>query len=213
MRFEKIGDAAKEIGVSIQTLRRWIDKGEIPFKLSPGGHRFVDVDEYFATRKDISKQQVEPKASIFYCRVSSIKQSDDFERQINFAKDKFPNHEVIKDIGSGLNWKRKGFVSLLERVMRGEIEEIIVSHRDRLCRFGFELIEFIITANKARLVVYNEKEFKSSEQELAEDIMAILHVFPYRKMGRRGFSKRIKKIVEDKDVSNDSSSEDSSEMD
>jgi predicted site-specific integrase-resolvase len=213
MRFEKIGDAAKEIGLSIQTLRRWIDKGKIPHRLSPGGHRLVDVDAYFEGKHQSIRETTKTRESVFYCRVSSSKQSDDLERQISLARENFPDHIIVKDIGSGLNWKRKGLQSILERVMRGEIEEIVVFHRDRLCRFGFELVEFIISSNKARLVVYNDKEFRSSEQELAEDIMAVVHVFSCRQMGRRRYAKRVKSVIKDEDLSDEGSSEDSSNLD
>lgn len=213
MKFVKIGDAAKEIGIGIQTLRKWIDKGEIPYKITPGGHRLVDIDAYFNRQKSREVSRDERRRSVFYCRVSSAKQKDDLERQIEYARKEYPEHEIVKDIGSGLNWKRKGFISLLERVMRREIEEIVVFHRDRLCRFGFELVESIITFNNARLVVSSSGIFKSSEQELAEDIMAIIHVFSCRQMGKRRYIKKIKEVSKDQDLSDIGSGQDSSDVD
>jgi putative resolvase len=176
-RYERIGDAAKETGLSIQTLRRWIDKGQIPHRLSPGGQRLVDVGSYLDGIKETKFESVKERKSIFYCRVSSVKQSDNLERQVKLANKYYPDHIIVTDIGSGLNWKRKGLLSILGGVMRREVEEIVVFHRDRLCRFGYELIDFIVSSNGGRILVHNEDQFKSTEQELAEDIMAVVHVF------------------------------------
>lgn len=209
MRFLRIGDASKELGISIETLRRWTDKGKIPHKTSPGGHRFIDVDAYLEGKETIfdTPEPDTRKASVVYCRVSSAKQKDDLERQVALAKEKFPKHEVVSDIGSGLNWRRKGLLSLLERVMRREIKEVVVFHRDRLCRFGFELVEFIIKTNKAELLVLDSDDTgkkkaigKSDEQELADDILAIVSVFACRQMGKRRYrSGKIKHIRRSKE--------------
>lgn len=186
MRLVKIGDAAKELNISQSTLRRWVDQNKIPHKTTPGGHRFIDIDAYFKGKEETKEEKRE---RVFYCRVSSSKQKNDLERQIELAKEKYPGHEVITDIGSGINWKRKGLKSLLERVMCGKIEEVIVFHRDRLCRFGFELIEFIFEFNNTKLLVHCEQteQFKTSEQELAEDILAIVTIFSCRQMGKRRY--------------------------
>ena len=204
--YTKIGDAAKELGVSIQIIRRWIDRGELPFIKTPGRHRLVDITNF-------GEKSEEPKdgVSIFYCRVSSKKQEDDLERQVSLAKEKYPEHNIIKDIGSGINWKRKGLRSILERVMRGEVKEVVVFHKDRLCRFGFELLEFIFSKNNTRIVVSEEKDHKSAEEELAKDVMDIIHVFSCRQMGKRKYQN--KRIHEDKNISIEESESDSNEHD
>ena len=101
----------------------------------------------------------------------------------------YPTHEVITDIGSGLNFKRKGLLRMVDDVMRGTVKEIVVSHRDRLCRFAFELIEHLCRRNGTRLVV-KDQEIHSAEQELSEDLMAIVHVFSCRHHGMRRYQKK-----------------------
>jgi putative resolvase len=88
---------------------------------------------------------------------------------------------AITDIGSGINWKRKGFQKILELAMLGELEEIVVAHRDRLCRFAFELVEFIFQKNNVRLVVLDRNDYKSGEAKLADDILSIVHVYSCRR--------------------------------
>ena len=140
---------------------------------------------------------------IVYARVSSYKQRDDLERQVELLKHNYPSHTVIQDIGSGINFKRKGLQTLLERCLLREIEEVVVAHKDRLCRFGFDLIKHIVEAAGGRIIVLDEEVHKSTEQELAEDLLSIIHVFNCRQMGKRRYNKK----SEDKDLS-DSGTED-----
>ena len=200
--YYRIGKAADIIGVSIKTLRRWADKGKIDYQKGPSGHRLICVDPWVS--KDIVKveeettEEVDPR-KVFYCRVSSAKQKDDLQRQILLARTMYPEHTIVKDTGSGLDWKRKGFLSILEGSMRGDIEEVVVFHKDRLCRFGFELVEFIFTKNGTKLLVSGEDNVKSDEQELAEDVMAIIHVFSCKQMGKRK-NKNNEGVSQDKDL-------------
>lgn len=189
MRFLKIGDASKELGICQQTLRKYIDQDKIPHRTTPGGHRLVDVDAYLEGK---SKQTVvikdDNRTNVFYCRVSSKKQNDDLERQVEFARKEYPNHEIVKDIGSGINWKRRGFQSLLARITRREIKEVVIFHRDRISRFGYELVESIFSLNDTVLKVHDKSEtHKSSEEDLADDLMAIVTVFACRQMGKRRY--------------------------
>ena len=212
MKFLKIGDASRELGISIQTIRTWIDRDEIPHRKTPGGHRMVDIEGYIEGKSKLESYKKEKERKrIFYCRVSSNKQKDDLKRQIELAKECYPQHEIIKDVGSGINWKRRGLVSLLERVSRGEIEEIIVFHRDRLARFGFELIETICKFNRTSILVHNRKDetYKSGEKELAEDLMAIVTVYACREMGKRRYRRHNISIEIDKDDTLESTEEDS----
>jgi predicted site-specific integrase-resolvase len=90
---------------------------------------------------------------------------------------------LVTDVGSGINWKRKGLKTILEQAMQGNISEVVVAQRDRLCRFAFELLEWVLRTNKVKLVVLDEEKGSSTEQELAEDILSIIHVYSCRKMG------------------------------
>ena len=111
-------------------------------------------------------------------------------------RDHFPDAEVVKDIGSGLNYKRKGLKTLLERAMRGDKLKVVVAHRDRLCRFGFELIEHIIKLAGSEIVVLKESSL-SPEQELTTDLLSNIHVFSCRLYGLRNYKSKIHEAVSD----------------
>jgi predicted site-specific integrase-resolvase len=125
--------------------------------------------------------------------VSSSKQREDLDRQEAFLRDKYPTHTVIKDIGSGLNYKRKGLLKLLRLSNKKQVGEIVVFSKDRLCRFGFELLQFQFSENDTKLMVYEQID-KSPEVEFTEDILAILQVFACRWNGKRKY--RIDKNTE-----------------
>ena len=181
--------AAQILGVHPNTLRRWADTGKIAYVRTDAGQRLYDVDSFIGK----SGQRV----GVCYCRVSSAKQKDDLERQIEFMRAKFPDYEIISDIGSGLNYKRKGLKSLLGRILDREKLHLVVAHRDRLARFGVELIRYLVEFNGGELLVL-DSPVRSAEQELTEDLLAILHVFSGRMHGRRVY-----KVTEDPTVSYD----------
>ncbi|SDY21178.1 Predicted site-specific integrase-resolvase [Allochromatium warmingii] len=133
---------------------------------------------------------------VCYCRVSSPSQRDDLQRQISYLSERYPEAEVIKDVGSALNYKRKGLKSILGRILRGEKLKIVVAHRDRLARFGFELIEWIVNELGSELVVLNDT-LKEPEQELTEDLLTIIHVFSCRLYGLRDYKSKKDKILAD----------------
>jgi predicted site-specific integrase-resolvase len=131
---------------------------------------------------------------ICYCRVSSNHQKEDLQRQIELVKQYYPNHEIIHEIGSGLNFKRKGFLRLLDMSYKGEIEELVVVYKDRLCRFGFEMIEYIIqTFSKGIIIVMNRTEEKTPTEEITEDILAIMNIYVAKINGLRKYKKAMKK--------------------
>lgn len=128
-------------------------------------------------------------------RVSSKAQKGDLERQVDDLQRTHPTYKVIQDIGSGLNWKRPGFTSLLESIHQGDIETVVVMHRDRLARFGVELIEWILRKNGTQLLVQshpNETEGndRGEEAELVDDMLSIVNVFVARNNGRRSAANR-----------------------
>jgi len=180
-------ETRKLIGVTTATLINWSKEGKIGFIIGPSGVRLYNKkDVHNIVGRNIIPPQ---KEQICYCRVSTRKQMDDLERQKDFFKEKFPTYTLVTDIGSGLNWKRKGLQTILERAMSGVVEEVVVAHRDRLCRFGFELLEFIFKSCKVKLHVCNNPSSESSEADLADDILSIVHVYSCRNMGRRRYSK------------------------
>jgi len=180
--------ARELLGVTSDTLRNWDRKGKIVTIRSPTNTRLY-------SKKDIYRilgidTVVMEKRKIAYCRVSSKKQMDDLERQCDFFRSEYPDYELVTDIASGINWNRKGFTSILESAMSGKLEEVVVAHRDRLCRFAFELVEFIFKSNRVKLIVLDKTEHKHSETELADDILSIVHVYACRNMGRRRYKKQ-----------------------
>lgn len=186
----KIGKASKILGVHQQTLRLWAKAGKIDYVRAPNGNRLFDVDSFLQGEKPTKR------AKIIYARVSSRNQKDDLSNQIHYLRERYPNHELIEDIGSGLNFKRKGFKTLLDRVLSGDVEEVIISHRDRLCRFGFELLQSIADKYTTKLLVLDNVKL-SPQEELVQDLISIIHVFSCRIYGLRKYSGKIK---EDKDI-------------
>ena len=140
---------AKELlQITPKTLRIWDKEGKIrTFRTPSGQRRYYLKDIQNIMGRNSSHDQ---KQKVCYCRISSTNQMDDLSRQTTLLKSKFPNHILVTDVGSGINWKRKGLRTILEQTMQGNISEVVVAHRDRLCRFAFELLEFILASNGNR---------------------------------------------------------------
>lgn len=183
--FTRPSDTVSKLSVSKQTLRRWAKQGKLSSIKTPGGHHrynlavFDEQQQQKETEKQQSQPAISSRQSFVYCRVSSSKQKDDLERQKKSFKDSHPNHTIITDIGSGLNYKRKGFLFLVDKILSDGVSELVVAHKDRLCRFSWDLIQWICTRQNTSLVVLNQEEH-THEQELSEDLMAIVHVFSCR---------------------------------
>jgi putative resolvase len=183
-------DAKEKLQVSEQTLRRWGDQGFIKCIRTPGKQRLYDVDSYILNKQDIVHETIEEVQKICYCRVSSRGQKDDLERQVSYMQQQFPDHKVITDIGSGINFRRKGLRAILELASQGLISEVVVAYRDRLCRFAFELVEWILHLHGVKLVVLHQNMDASEQSELADDLLSIIQVFNCRLQGRRKYSHR-----------------------
>ena len=190
MNVYKPGELTKKLNVSRETIRLWAEEGKIKITKTDGGHKRYIYDE---EEKKYDRQK------IIYARVSSAKQEGDLKRQIDFLQKKYPKYKVISDIGSGLNYNRKGFTRLLEGIFTGTVEEIVVAYKDRLCRFGFEIIEQLCKHFSTTITVVDDSDSKSEESELAEDIISIITVFSARFHGRRKYRNR---KLRDKKVSN-----------
>jgi len=177
-----ISEAAEHYGVSVSTVRRWADSGRVIARRSPTNQRQFRLDEISTIFKPITIE----RSDYIYVRVSSFKQKDDLERQEDFLLEQFPDHQTIKDIGSGLNFKRKGLLSLLEQVQEGTVREIVVASKDRLCRFGFELIEWLCEQHDTKIVVLEHND-SSPEEEFAAELLDVVQVFCCRRNGRRRY--------------------------
>ena len=188
-------EAKELLHITDKTLRIWAEEGKIGCIRTPSNVRRYNSKDI----KRILNGGITPpeKQKICYCRVSSPKQMDDLKRQEDFFRHKYPSHVLVTDIGSGINWKRKGLKTILEQSMQGNISEIVVAHRDRLCRFAFDLLEHIFSINKVKLLVLNEKNGESTSKDLADDIMSIVHIYSCREMGRRRYKSKENKTVSD----------------
>ncbi|CAK0740741.1 putative resolvase [Gammaproteobacteria bacterium] len=194
-RYVTLTTIKKYYDVSSNSLRDWSIKGKIR-SLRPNGtkriYNFKDVQEFFGNKPTKTRK------TICYARVSSNHQKEDLQRQIEFLKAAYPEAEIIHDIGSGLNWKRPGFTAILDRCYKGDVEEVVVSYKDRLCRFGNELVEWIFEKTNVKLVVLNKcTSEKDPTRELSEDLLAITTVFVARNNGlRSGLYKKTRKEQE-----------------
>lgn len=178
--------ASEIIGVHQRTLYKWADDGKIDMKRTPGGKRMYNVDKYMRDNDDL-----EIKKNIIYARVSSAKQSEDLTRQVQHLAGLFPDHEIITDIGSGINLDRRGLRQILDLAIRGQIAQVVVAHKDRLARFGYSLIESIIRDySGGRIIIVDRQEDIEPQEELVEDVLAIMNVFMARMNGLRSHSRR-----------------------
>ncbi len=200
-QFVGVKEASNATGLSQATLRRFFDQGHCRGFRTPAGQRMFSREDLNRFRNIDTKddsQEPEVKINYIYTRVSTKGQQDDLERQVEFIKQelvkagKVPNnYHIIRDIGSGINFKKKGFNILMDNALQRSIGEVVVSNRDRLSRFGYDLIESIITKSGGKLTILDNPQDKSSEQALAEDLLSIVHIYSCRNMGKR--SHRIKK--------------------
>ena len=188
---------AKELNVSVETLRRWDRTGRLPAKRTPSNHRYY-TEEDIAVAKGL-KPTVENRLIKVYCRVSSAKQKSELVNQVS-AMEQFclargyAVDEWITEIGGGLNFKRPKFLGLIEDALSGKIEIIVVAHKDRLCRFAFELIEQLLDKRGCQIVVANAESL-SPQAELCDDLMAIIHCFSCRLYGSRSYQRQKEKAV------------------
>lgn len=201
---KKVNDT---IQISDQTLRRLADSGQINSVKTITGKRLYDIDSIVSVNNKRVKGTDQIKKKVCYCRVSSKKQKDDLQRQIDYMRTKYPDHQIYSDIGSGINWNRKDFSKLLSESYNGIITEIVIAHRDRLSRFSFDLLEKIFKLSGTKLVVLDKDKYQSAENELSEDLLSIIHIFNCRQMGKRRYSKSKGRINTDKEDTNLSNKE------
>lgn len=199
MRVDKIyapRELGKLIGRTTQTLQVWDRKGILKAHRTPTNRRYYTHDQYL----QVIGQKAKEQKIVAYCRVSSAGQKADLASQ-KAAVEQFciaagkPVAVWLQDIGSGLNYKRKNFVALLEMVEHGEVSEIVIAHKDRLVRFGYEWFEKFCQDHGATLTVMNA-ETLSPEEEMTQDLLSIVHCFSSRLYGLRKYKKQIKQLAE-----------------
>ena len=193
MKYYTINKFSKMCGVTPQTLRNWDKSGKLhPHHTSENGYRYYSEEQW----QKISQERPQHKLVIGYCRVSSLKQKDDLERQISNVKTYLLAQgrpfEIIQDIGSGINYKKKGLQELLKRINDNKVEKVVVLYKDRLLRFGFELIEAMANMHDCKIEII-DNEPKPEQQELVEDLVQIITVFSCKLQGKR--ANRAKKMI------------------
>ena len=202
MKVYSIGEFSKLIGKTTQTLRNW-DKENVlkPHHIANSGYRYYSQEQlnhFLGLKPEIQLN----KKTIGYCRVSSHKQKDDLERQIENVKTymfaKGYSFEIITDIGSGINYNKKGLNQLIDMITNSEVDKIVVLYKDRLIRFGYELIENLCNKYGTTIEIIDNTE-RTGEQELVEDMIQIVTVFSARLQGKRSHKakKMIKELLED----------------
>ncbi len=205
MKYYSSKTVTQMLGVTAQTLRNWDKEGKLkPSYVKSNGYRYYSEDSILSyTQERKTKKNLNV---IGYARVSSKKQSDDLERQVNNLKtyldSKYSDYEIITDIGSGINYTKPGLKKLIEKINRKEVDLIVVLYKDRLLRFGFELVEYFAELNNVKIEVLDKID-KNQDQELVEDLVQIITVFSCKIQGKRKaktkeiideFSQKIEKI-------------------
>lgn len=196
MEYISIGEAAKLYNVSISSLRNWEKAGKIKSYRTDGNHRRFDkaeLDSLFNKNKVILKNKI----TVGYARVSTLSQKEDLERQVkvitNYCEIHGYNFKIIKDFGSGLNYNKKGLNELIELISLEKIDKIVINYKDRLLRFGFELIEQLCKIHNVQIEIINQSDFISDEEELVEDVLSVITVYSSKLYGKR--SHKNKQII------------------
>jgi predicted site-specific integrase-resolvase len=187
MALLKAADAAKHYGVALSTVRLWARNEQIPVQRIGNGHYRYVVQQNAPVVKDTTNNVL--TGYIIYTRVSSRKQQDDLKRQSSWLQKRYPRYQLVTDIGSGINYTRPGFKAILESLFKGNVKQVVVAHKDRFSRFGFDFFTWIFSQFGAELVaVENQSTIRNTTIELAQDLMEVITVFSARYHGRRKYT-------------------------
>jgi predicted site-specific integrase-resolvase len=207
MKYYSSKTVTQLLGVTAQTLRNWDKEGKLkPTYVKSNGYRYYSEESILSyTQERKTKKSLNV---IGYARVSSKKQSDDLERQVEniktYLKSKYETFDIITDIGSGINYNKPGLLKLIEKINKKEVDLIVVLYKDRLLRFGFELVEHFASLNNVKIEILDRID-KTQDEELVEDLIQIITVFSCKIQGKRKgktkqllneFSQKIQEIVE-----------------
>ena len=195
MELVSIGKFAKMVGVTTTTLRRMHQSGDlIPHHVTKGGTRYYSMEQL----KDFSNAPETEKLVVGYCRVFTPAQKDDLQTQVENVKSymyaKGYKFEIITDVGSGINYKKKGLQQLVNKINNHEVSTVVILYKDRLICFGYELLEYLCEINGVNIEIIDNTE-QSKEQELTDDLIQIITVFANRLYGQR--SKKTKRLIDE----------------
>jgi len=188
MKYYSSKTVTQMLGVTAQTLRNWDKEGKLkPSYVKSNGYRYYSEEAILSyTQERKTKKNINV---IGYARVSSKKQSDDLERQVEnikrYMSSKYESYDIITDIGSGINYYKKGLLSLIEKINKKEVDVIVILYKDRLLRFGFELVEHFAKLNNVKIEIIDNNLDKTQDQELVEDLVQIITVFSCKLQGKR----------------------------
>jgi len=207
----------EEFAVSSSTLRRWAVSGKIRTIQLPGrGDRLYDYNQFLQlVGAPIPKEPTHTRKRYCYARVSSSHQKADLGRQVEYLHQQYPDTKIIKDIGSGINWGRKGIRTLLDQVVQGDVYEIVVTHKDRLCRFGYDLLQWMFQKFDCKIVVLDKVTNTTPEVELSQDLLSVVNYFTAKNNGMRSAQNRKKRNAQskkDQTVSNNDTKENTETM-
>jgi len=195
-KFLKISEAAVALGVSKSTLRRWEEEGKLVPERTAHNHRRYDISKI---KPDCVALPKDNRKTIGYARVSSHDQKADLERQKQVLELYCAAHgwqfEIVSDLGSGINYNKKGLKYLIDLVLTGNVDRLVITHKDRLLRFGAELIFSICEVKNVEVIILNKGEDTTFEEDLAKDVLEIITVFSARLYGSR--SRKNKKLIQD----------------
>lgn len=192
-----ISEASKLLGVSISTLRRWDESNVFNSIKTAGKHRrylYNDIVNFINNKSLIRDNDSASYITVAYARVSSSDQKEDLERQVDklikYCEEKEFDYNVIKDLGSGLNYKKKGLKQLINLICNKKIDRIVITYKDRLLRYGYEIIEELCRIHNVIIEVIEDNSKKTYEQELVEDVLSIITVFSSKLYGSRSSKKK-----------------------
>ena len=205
-KYLAIKEASDLLGVSTSTMRRWEAEGRlVPDERTAGNQRRYLLS---SIRPELLRVDDSKKKTIAYARVSSHDQKEDLARQKKmlemFCSANGWQFEVVADLGSGMNYHKKGLKKLLNDILEGDVGRLVITHKDRLLRFGAELIFSLCEARNVEVLILNKGEDSSFEEDLAKDVLEIITVFSARLYGSRSHKNKkiienMKKAVEDAD--------------
>jgi len=194
-RFLSIGEAAEALGVSISTLRRWETEGRLVPERTAGRQRRYDLSKL---KPELFRADASQQKTVAYARVSSHDQKDELERQKQvlelYCARQGWTFEVVSDLGSGMNYQKKGLKRLLNAILAGDVGRLVLTHKDRLLRFGAELVFAICEAKEVEVVILNKGEDTTFEEDLVQDVLEIITVFSARLHGSR--SRKNQKLLD-----------------
>jgi excisionase family DNA binding protein len=194
-----VGEAAQKVGRSVKTVQRWDREGVLPAQRTATGRRCYGQDQIDAFLGKRFEERKRERVALAYCRVSSQAQKPDLKNQREVitafcVARGLANVEYIEEIGGGLNFKRPKFIELVDRLCAGDVATLVLAHKDRLARFGFDLLRHLCETNHCELLLINDEKL-SPEREMVEDLMTIVHRFSSRLYGLRNYKKALKSAL------------------